>query len=494
MWIISTYRQTTHGITITYFFSAPSKPKFIEQLLNRVSSKKAGVQDRNGLINPQPADASDDFVVVDQLSSNSECLEAVESLAEELIACSQRPASGESCDSGQGSLLESTCDFSPTQHHQSWSTPTSPRFHGIVKQRLKSFQTLRENSSNPENFDRKQKRAQSCKEGREINEAQRSLKKIHCSLVEDDKFTQAMMESGYVKALVSKLNKSPSFDKDDDDSGDESQRESGEIVNGVKVKLNEESVDDWPDEFSGDSINDSGETDAVAKKYRSPSVKDQLLKFETDVVKSKLSVTNVSSKRKPDKPKLANKPSKSVLNGSSDSHAKDLDNSGNFHGAVGAVSSESLTNSEKSTRTLSESQVSRALKRFNHERHKHISSRLTSTASSSYSSLHNNLIKSPPILRRPKSSDTAMPNANNTLHGANAKYFEKSRSVEYDRSSDTASSSPVSCSFDFGLLPLSPEELFDQNWSKSEFTFDDFSDESEHDGINLSKQKVTLMS
>ena len=40
---------------------------------------------------------------------------------------------------------------------------------------------------------------------------------------------------------------------------------------------------------------------------------------------------------------------------------------------------------------------------------------------------------------------------------------------------------------------MSPEELFDQNWSDSEFTFD-FSDfESDYDGISLPKNKVILI-
>ena len=480
-----------------YLLAAPSKPKFLEHLINRVS-KKVG-RDTNGLVDPLPLDTADESVTDEPLSPDSErCLEVVESLAEGLIACTQRPVSGESCDSGQGSsLLESASDFSPTSKRKSWSTPASPTFQGIVKQRLKNFQALRETSLPPREVRKDSPRRPSYKNNRELEE---SAKKFHCSEKQDDKFTQAVMESGYVKALVSRLNKSTSYDTDGNENIDDTRRVSDDVVNGVKVSLKEHE-DDWPDEFSGGDVKEDNDNDSEATSSPSKchSVKDQLRKFETNSVKSKGSICSSSSWKKKSESDVSNvDSSKSTENSESDSHKKELNKQEKtLNGSTGGTSSsEHLTATESTTRTLSESetQVSRALKRFNHERHKHISSRLCSTsASSSYSSLLNNYTKSPPFLRRPKSSDAAKSNANNVLNGANAKYLEKSRSVDLERSSDTASSSPVSCSFDFGLSPLSPEELFDQNWSKSEFTFDDFSDESEYDGLNISKKKVILM-
>ena len=307
------------------------------------------------------------------------------------------------------------------------------------------------------------------------------------------------MESGYVKALVSRLNKSTSFDKDNDnDDLSDTRRVSDDVVNGVKVNLKEDNVDDWPDEFGefgvGEEIDNSESTGKSPSK--SHSVKDQLKKFETCSSKTNTNISSTSTRRKKSGQSIgATDNSNSDFCRPSDSPKKDLGKQQTTltESPDAVSSSESLTDSGKSTKTFSElqTQVSKALKRFNHERNKHISSRLTSSsASSSYSSFQNNSVKSPPILRRPKSSDDTKANANNSLNGAGARTLEKSRSVELDRTSDTASSSPVSTSFDYGLMPLSPAELFDQHWSKSEFSFEDFSDD---EGINISKTKVILV-
>ena len=48
----------------------------------------------------------------------------------------------------------------------------------------------------------------------------------------------------------------------------------------------------------------------------------------------------------------------------------------------------------------------------------------------------------------------------------------------------------VTQSLDFGLTPFSAEELFEQHWSKSEISFDDFSDESETEGAPDCHRKV----
>ena len=490
------HNQTFHS----FLLPAPSKPKFLENLISRVSKKVS--QDTNGLINALPLDTDDqeDPGADEPLSPDSEqCLEVVESLADELIACTQRPVSGESCDSGQGSsLLESTCDFSPTSKLKSWSTPTSPTFQGIVKQRLKNFQAIRETSLPPGDLEKSpaRKTQSLCTGKRELQETQLSARRFHCSLRKgDERFTHDVMESGYVKALVSRLNKSTSFDKDNE--CEDSRRASDDVVNGVKVNLKDENLDDWPDEFDGD-VQDDNENTVQSPRRKSHSVKDQLKKFETGSASS--SISSSSNWRKKSDGSVGANSDSSVTNVRRPSHSpkKDLDKQQtNLTQSPGAVSSnESLTDSGSSkTKTFSElqTQVSKALKRFNHERNKHISSRLTSSsASSTYSPSFQNsniCVRSPPILRRPKSSDDAKPNSNKSQscsHGAH-RTLEKSRSVELDRTSDTASSSPVSTSFDYGLMPLSPAELFDQHWSKSEFSFDDFSDD---EGINISKLKV----
>ena len=52
------------------------------------------------------------------------------------------------------------------------------------------------------------------------------------------------------------------------------------------------------------------------------------------------------------------------------------------------------------------------------------------------------------------------------------------RSVGLESCSDSGSSSPVSCCTEFGLLPWSPEELFEQSWTTPDISFDDFTDVS----------------
>lgn len=344
---------------------SPSKPKFLEHLISRVSKKVS--QDTNGLINALPLD-TDDPVTDEPLSPDSEqCLEVVESLAEELIACTQRPASGESYDSGQGSsLLESTSDFSPTSKRKSWSTPTSPTFQGIVKQRLKNFQAIRETSLPPGELEKSpaRKTKSLCSEKRELEETQLSARRFHCSLRQgDERFTQAVMESGYVKALVSRLNKSTSFDKDNDnDDLSDTRRVSDDVVNGVKVNLKEDNVDDWPDEFGefgvGEEIDNSESTGKSPSK--SHSVKDQLKKFETCSSKTNTNISSTSTRRKKSGQSIgATDNSNSDFCRPSDSPKKDLGKQQTTltESPDAVSSSESLTDSGKSTKTFSELQT-----------------------------------------------------------------------------------------------------------------------------------------
>ena len=118
--------------------SAPSKPKFLENLISRVSKKVS--QDTNGLINALPLDTDDPETDEPLFPDSEQCLEVAESLADELIACTQRPASGESCYSGQGSLLlESTCDFSPTSKLKSWTHKLHQHFKELLNKDYRIF-------------------------------------------------------------------------------------------------------------------------------------------------------------------------------------------------------------------------------------------------------------------------------------------------------------------------------------------------------------------
>lgn len=81
------------------------------------------------------------------------------------------------------------------------------------------------------------------------------------------------------------------------------------------------------------------------------------------------------------------------------------------------------------------------------------------------------------------------------LSCSDAKNIERKRRVEIGRSgSCPVTSGSGCCPLASGSFPgyqtYSIEELFDQNWSASELSFDDFSDDSDSDGINLSYEKV----
>ncbi|XP_053377167.1 FYVE, RhoGEF and PH domain-containing protein 4-like isoform X3 [Mercenaria mercenaria] len=224
---------------------SPGRPKFIEHLINRVVSKRVSQQNSNGLIS-----ASEDPVEVpaEPLSPDSEkCLKQAEAIVEELLSCPNRPASGESTDSGKGSsLLESTSDFSPTSKRKSWSTPASPTFHGIVRERLKSFQVLNESSDTDSVSSQagihsplhKQKSFKNEEFDQEIREMNKNSKQFHCSESQDASFNAAVMEEGYVKALVAKINENKL--KQDPEKKNEN-TENGELVSDdLKLKIGKE--------------------------------------------------------------------------------------------------------------------------------------------------------------------------------------------------------------------------------------------------------------
>lgn len=443
-------------------FPAPGKPKFIEHLINRVVSKRVNRRTSNGLINTSE-DSSD--VQVEPLSPDSEkCLQQAEAIVEELLSCSARPVSGESTDSGKGSsLLESTSDFSPTSKRKSLSTPASPTFHGIVKERLKSFQVLNESSdtesissqSGPQSPLQKPKTFKNEEFDHELKEINKSIKEFYCSMSQDESFNSAVMESGYVKALVAKINENKLKPDAADQVKKHSDDEPSENVDGLSdsLKLKLGNGDSGWDEFEkeiGEHVG-SGEEDKNEILYQRES--GSVNSFdETSTVRTKTS---------------------------------------SLRSSCSSVRSSSLRgNSQISSVSDSDSQVSKALKKFNQERNKSLpQSCLNSMSSSSFS--FNTHIRSPPKLRSLNSnklSDSKLRNTNEyrNTNGAFLSSCAKNRNclscdVEstVDQSAGQTGSTEkrgcVSQSFDYGLLPLNPADLFDENWS-SDLSFDDFDD------------------
>lgn len=445
-----------------YLLTAPGKPKFLEHLINRVVSKKAVKHGTNGLIqsSSEPSDLPSE-----PLSPDSErCLQHAEAIVEGLLACSARPPSGESSDSGKGSLLESTSDFSPTAgHRKSWSTPASPTFQGIVKQRLKSFQALRETSdtesvsSNPSVCASipSQKSFKSEEFENEIKEINKSIRQFYTALSNDESFNSAVMESGYVKALVAKINEnkalSPEAKSDESlDADTDDKHNDLDINEKVKLKPGEDDSEwkEWENEVGG---------------VENGSVNSEELSSSRSGSKSSINKSSDRSKN--------NTPTPSARTSSSSSSCVP-----------------SRTNSVLSSTDSSESHVSKALRRFNQERSKSLpKSRLSSFSTNTpFSYSH---IKSPPKLRNLRANYGGSKTLNNNLtcstNGANFPSNAKNRncvSCDIENTDQSAGQigSPgekrgcVSQSLDFGLLPLNPADLFDENWSKCDLNFDDF--------------------
>ncbi|KAL4226024.1 FYVE [Mactra antiquata] len=275
----------------------PGKPKFIEHLINRVVSKKVNKREENDVLEntEETPDISEE-----PLSPDSEkCLQQAEALVEELLTCSVRPASSESEDSGKGSsLLESTSDFSPTSKRKSWSTPASPTaLHGIVKERLRGFQALQETSDTESIHSsasashsplQKQKSFKNEEYELELQEINQSIKQFYCSVSEDASFNSAVMESGYVKALVAKINdnklkKDSESDKENNDEDGEGS-ECDDIVNGVIINgaegndKDDPGWEEWEKEVGGTEedpeveTSGSSESDKVSQRSSKTSV------------------------------------------------------------------------------------------------------------------------------------------------------------------------------------------------------------------------------
>lgn len=399
-------------------------------------------------------------VQVEPLSPDSEkCLQQAEEAIVELLSCSARPVSGESTDSGKGSsLLESTSDFSPTSRRISLSTPASPTFHGIVKERLKSFQVLNESSdtesissqSGPQSQPKTFKNEEFDHELKEIN---KSIKEFYCSMSHDESFNSAVMESGYVKALVAKINEN----KLKPDAADQVKKNSDDE--------HSENVDDLSDSLILKPRNEDSEWDEFEKELGEHEGSGEEGKNE----------------------KLCQRESGSV--NSFDETSTVRTKTSSSRSSRSSVRSSSLReNSQISSVSDSDSQVSKALKKFNQERNKSLpQSCLNSMSSSSFS--FNTHIRSPPKLRSLNSNklgDSKLRNTNEyrNTYGAFLSSCAKNRNclscdVEstVDQSAGQTGSTEkrgcVSQSFDYGLLPLNPAELFDENWS-SEISFDDF--------------------
>lgn len=478
-------------IVLLSVFSAPGKPKFIEHLINRVVSKRVSRRNSNGLntTNEEPAEVPEE-----PLSPDSEkCLQQAEAIVEELLSCSNRPVSGESTDSGKGSsLLESTSDFSPTSKRKSWSTPASPTFHGIVKERLRSFQILNESSDtdsvsshqgvhSPIHKQRSFKNEEFDQEIREINQ---SIKQYYCTDSQDETFNAAVMEEGYVKALVAKINENKlKADPTKSASSEIEHVENGEgVSDDVKLKLKVDPEDSGWNEWEQEVGDDEGGTGEEVTE-------------ETENVEKRTSSSN-SSDIVVDKRTSGSIDRKSKLSQHSD---RNSDRNSN----TSSGSSSSRANSQTNSVSDSDNHVSKALQRFNLERNKSIpQSRLNSLSSSSFS--FNSYIRSPPKLRNLKSnklgdSEKCNTNDHRNTNGAVLSSCAKNRNclscdvestVEQSagQTGATEKRGCVSQSFDYGLLPLNPAELFDENWSKCELTFDDF--DCDFDTTPDAKKKV----
>ncbi|WAR26389.1 FGD4-like protein [Mya arenaria] len=194
---------------------APGKPKFLEHLLSRVVSRKAGKsRDGNGLV----TDAEESIELpAEPLSPDSEkCLQHAEAIVEELLACAARPPSGDSSDSGKGSLFESTSDFSPT---------------------------------------------------------------------EDESFNSAIMESGYVKALVAKINHHKLPEEDHEEQTEDTTEDvdvNGEIIVPVEFLIGKEDSgwSEWEEEVSPSPDDEEGPDSESQEEDEKPRDKLHQIAYE----------------------------------------------------------------------------------------------------------------------------------------------------------------------------------------------------------------------
>jgi len=413
------------------------------------------------------------------LSPDTEkCLQHAEAIVEELFACAARPPSGESSDSGKGSLLEATSDFSPTKS-KSWSTPASPTFQGIVKQRLKSFQVLKEKSdpkvksprsggASPTLTSRTYKSEERCQEIEEIN---RNIKAFYTSISEDEQFKSSVMETGYVKALVQKINENK-LKKQEQERKQKAVDQNADISEELSI----------PVEFPmGKEDSGWGEWVEESKRETTEQPSDGEDRLEHSGEEEGFSKSGVNEN-------VETKCRKDSERRSSGSDTTAPNESNQRESSSSATSVSSVVSDGRS-------QVSKALQRFNQERHKaipHSPLKPVSSSSPSFSYLHGNThIRPNPKLRQLKSHNgdvrTNTSAKSNNKFGAHAHVnvspsavnrnclsCDVENALESNSEKSVELRGCVSQSFDYGLLPLNPAELFDENWTQCELSFDDF--------------------
>ncbi|XP_069100890.1 FYVE, RhoGEF and PH domain-containing protein 2-like isoform X4 [Argopecten irradians] len=215
-------------------FSSPSKPKFLDRLFSNVSfSRKSGRKSKNGLVihtrttldkgDDDDEDDNEDDCLIGRLGKNSD-----NSRGQRPVA----PSTSNSSDSGKGSILESTSDFSPTGCANG-SRPGSPNISGIVQKRLRDFQNLnsvKDTYSAPSSPGIYRSRTVVRSGGKIFLFPSYSDKarKHCCAFSRDEKFSNLVMKKGFVKAVVEQINHNdPSGEKNSnlDKEGTKSVRE-----------------------------------------------------------------------------------------------------------------------------------------------------------------------------------------------------------------------------------------------------------------------------
>ncbi|XP_033745206.1 FYVE, RhoGEF and PH domain-containing protein 4-like isoform X1 [Pecten maximus] len=193
-------------------FASPSKPKFLDRLFSNVSfSRKSGRKSKNGLVihtrtslekgDDDEDDENEDDCLIGRLSRKSDASGGQRAVA---------PSTSNSSDSGKGSILESTSDFSPTGCVHG-SVPGSPNISGIVQKRLRDFQNLnsaKDSYSAPSSPGIYRSRTVVRSGGKIFLFPSYSDKarKHCCAFSRDEKFSNLVMKKGFVKAVVEQIN------------------------------------------------------------------------------------------------------------------------------------------------------------------------------------------------------------------------------------------------------------------------------------------------
>lgn len=217
----------------------------MDRLISGVGrSRKGNKHKKNGLINFEAEDAIGIEREILKLSTEVEQVKAICVENESSNSTDPDPepdpdpdlslSDFDSLGSERSSVIEQTSDISPTSGRAIWSTPSSPRISGIVKQRLEdlkkfseSSQSIRSNGSTSKsqstpsspqyqvktfNFN--------CDKFSNLPPPDDKLRRYYCGLARNEKFTNAVMERGYVKALVDRINVKKSLTSENGNDGD----------------------------------------------------------------------------------------------------------------------------------------------------------------------------------------------------------------------------------------------------------------------------------